>query len=70
MVGLVSAHVGCPAYDLANVLATYIFTYHLHMLTPENNDQHRQVSYKMLTAAKDTGWYQSVSSSASACIDT
>lgn len=57
LAGAVSAHVGCASFDLATLLAGYIFTYHLHMLTPENNDQHRQVSYKMLTAAKDTGVY-------------
>lgn len=54
LAGAVSAHVGCASFDVATLLAGYIFTYHLHMLTPENNDQHRQVSYKMLTAAKDT----------------
>ena len=48
---------GPPAFDLGKLLANYIITYHAHMLTPENNDLHRLVSYKMIDVCNKTGNY-------------
>ena len=50
-------HVGPCSVDLAFMLADFILYYHYHMLTPENNDWHRRVAYKLLEAAKLFGIY-------------
>ena len=55
MVGLEKIHVGSCATDPASILAFLILEYHRHMLNPEENDKHRQVSYKLVDAAKMFG---------------
>jgi 5-methylthioribose kinase len=55
-------YVGPASFDLGMLLANYIICYYAHMLTPEDNDAHRQVSYKMLDACKKTGTYDFVPS--------
>ena len=46
---------GPRSFDLGLLLAGYMTMYHFHMLIPENNDDHRQVSYKMMDACRSTG---------------
>lgn len=44
--------VGPAGYDLGVVLANFIFTYHRHISTEEDNDTHRVFAYKMVDACK------------------
>lgn len=48
---------GPAAFDLGMLLANYIIAYYSHMLTPQDNDAHRRVSYKMLDICHKTGRY-------------
>src|SRR6218665_1509330 len=50
-----SLFVGPCGFDVGYLLAEYLYTYHDHMLTPENNDWHRKISYQMVDAANETG---------------
>lgn len=45
------ALVGPPSFDVGTLLAQYLATYHIHMLTEQDNDAHRQVAYKMINAS-------------------
>jgi len=49
-----SLFVGPCGLDVGFLLAEYLFTYHDHMLTEENNDWHRKISYQMIDAANET----------------
>lgn len=46
--------VGACAFDVGILVAQYLSFYHIHMLTEEDNDAHRQISYKMVDAATTT----------------
>ena len=41
--------------DVAVLLGTLIKLYTYHMLTPEDNEKHRRVAYKLMDVCKLTG---------------
>ena len=49
---------GPCASDVAIFLASQIYFYNRHMLTPENNDKHRRVAYKLMDVCKLLGDYE------------
>ena len=51
-------YVGPMAFDLGLLLSHYMITYHQHMLTEQDNDGHRRVSYKMMDVIRDSGMYR------------
>jgi hypothetical protein len=60
--GFSGTFMGPCAYDIAQLLADYILFYHEHMLTELDNDTHRQVAYKMVSACDQTGIFLSAAS--------
>ncbi len=46
---------GPCASDVAIFLASQIYFYNFHMLTPQNNDKHRRVAYKLMDVCKHLG---------------
>lgn len=45
------ALVGPASFDVGTLLAHYLAAYHIHMLTEQDNDAHRQVAYRMINAS-------------------
>ncbi|XP_041363738.1 methylthioribose kinase-like [Gigantopelta aegis] len=54
MIDLEFTCVGPCAFDLGCLIANYIFSYYQHMMTPENNDEHRKVSYVLVDICHQT----------------
>lgn len=53
--GYSATFMGPCSFDVGVLLADYISLYHEHMLTEQDNDNHRRVAYKMVDACQDTG---------------
>eukprot|EP00914_Ancora_sagittata_P017857 GHVO01035172.1.p1 GENE.GHVO01035172.1~~GHVO01035172.1.p1 ORF type:complete len:319 (-),score=7.92 GHVO01035172.1:160-987(-) len=49
------SYIGPASFDLGTLIANYFICYYAQMLTPEDNDNRRQVSYKMIEACRKTG---------------
>ncbi|ELU15294.1 hypothetical protein CAPTEDRAFT_221568 [Capitella teleta] len=48
------SYIGPASFDLGMLIANYFICYYAQMLTPEDNDLRRQVSYKMIEACRKT----------------
>ena len=55
MIDLEFAFMGPCAFDVGMFLANLIFTYYQHMSIPQDNDVHRQYSYRIIDLCKKFG---------------